>query len=688
MRTRIPIVFAAFAVIMLVGACTKTTQQSEETIMVLTERNINGAIDSLIAMHGEEHRTRIEQGVRQAASMWRSDDGSAEDFIAVCAEHFITDQELLDKTFQRFEHNLMLINGYLTELRRDLMVPLHLDTGPIIGVDHLFGRFAPEAHVNTDMFKTKLAFAALLNFPLSTLEQRLEQGAEWSRREWAERRLAQRFDTRVPAEANQQVTTAYTIADTYISGYNIHMHHVLNDEGERLFPEGLKLISHWGLRDELKAQYAKDDGLPRQELIHRIMQRIVTQEIPEEVIDNPAVDWYIAENVVVPAGESPAGAEPAQREPDTRYEMWLKVFNAERAVDPYHPENSTHIARRFNEDREIPEEDVEQLFVDVLSSPLLTDVAALIRERLGRDLQPFDIWYPGFKTKPPLTEDELDRIVREKYPTVEAFEKDIPDILVRLGFTFDRAQYLADHISVDAARGAGHAMGAGRLSDNAHLRTRVPESGMNYKGYNIAIHELGHNVEQVMSYQMMDHTLLRGVPNTAFTEGFAFVFQSRDLDLLGLDVENPDAEALNTLDVLWSTYEIAGVALVDMRVWRWLYENPDATPEQLREADLRIAKEVWNDYYAPVLGMEDQPLLAIYSHTIDGGMYTPDYPLGHIIAFQIEQYLKERSLATEMERMCAIGNVTPDLWMQKAVGGPISTAPLLDAARKALDSLK
>ena len=43
--------------------------------------------------------------------------------------------------------------------------------------------------------------------------------------------------------------------------------------------------------------------------------------------------------------------------------------------------------------------------------------------------------------------------------------------------------------------GAPH--GAAMRSDNAHLRTRVPESGMTYKGFNIAIHELGHNVEQV-----------------------------------------------------------------------------------------------------------------------------------------------------------------------------------------------
>ena len=46
------------------------------------------------------------------------------------------------------------------------------------------------------------------------------------------------------------------------------------------------------------------------------------------------------------------------------------------------------------------------------------------------------------------------------------------------------------------------------------------------------------------------------------------------------------------------TYEIMGVALVDMKVWDWLYQKPDANPEALRKAVLAIAREVWNKYYA------------------------------------------------------------------------------------------
>jgi len=62
-------------------------------------------------------------------------------------------------------------------------------------------------------------------------------------------------------------------------------------------------------------------------------------------------------------------------------------------------------------------------------------------------------------------------------------------------------------------------------SEKAHLRTRVEKMGMNYKGYNIAVHEMGHNVEQTFSLNDNDYTLLQGVPNTAFTEALAFVFQ-------------------------------------------------------------------------------------------------------------------------------------------------------------------
>jgi hypothetical protein len=262
-----------------------------------------------------------------------------------------------------------------------------------------------------------------------------------------------------------------------------------------------------------------------------------------------------------------------------------------------------------------PEARFKAMLEQVVSSQA-AQRGAVGASRLERPLEPFDIWYNGFRPKEDYTQEELDNVVAAKYPDAAAFERGIPEILMKLGFSQERARFLADHIQVDPARGSGHASGAAMRPDKAHLRTRIEKGGMNFKGFSIAVHELGHNVEQVISLHLVDHTLLQGVPNTAFTEAMAFVFQAHDLDLLGLRKPDPQAEALKTLNDFWGTYEIAGVALVDMAVWHWMYDHPTATPAQLKEATLGIARKIWNQYYAPVLGSKDVVLLGVYSHMI------------------------------------------------------------------------
>jgi hypothetical protein len=343
------------------------------------------------------------------------------------------------------------------------------------------------------------------------------------------------------------------------------------------------------------------------------------------------------------------------------------------------------ILRRFNENREIPEEHVREMFEAILTSPLVPKVADLIEKRLQRPLEPFDIWYSGFRARGKYTEAELDEIVRKKYPTAEAFAEEIPKLLQDLGFSKERAELLAKNIIVDPSRGAGHAMPAARREDQTHLRTRVEKDGMNYKGYNIAIHEMGHNVEQTFSLKMIDFTLLQGVPNTAFTEALAFVFQGHDLELLGLSQPDATSQAMKTLADFWSAYEMSGVALVDMKVWHWMYEHPNATPAELRDAAIAISKEIWNKYYEPVFHKKDSVLLGIYSHMIASVLYLPDYPLGRMIAFQIEeQIVKSGNLGAEFERMAKLGSIAPDVWMTLSTGSPVGPQPLLRAAGNAL----
>jgi hypothetical protein len=644
----------------------------------------------LVARHGEAQRARIERGVEQVAVLWRQEDG---DLVAFVRESFIADEKQLEATLARLETAFEQLDGHLNEISRELRRPTDLDLGPLLPVDPLLAAFDPGAHVTEDLFKAKVGFVALLNFPLTTLAERMEQGPRYSRRQWAEARLTGRFNRRVPGEVRQASTRAAADADLYIAEYNIWMHHLLDEQGRRPFPKGMRLISHWNLRDELKSRYADPEGVAKQRMIVKLMERIVTQTIPAAVIDNPRVDWNPftnevkaapAEAVEADAPQRPVGVD-GKREEDVRYTKLLAQFHAARREDPYVPVAPTAIARSFELGRELPEARVKALLEQVLTSPLVSKVAKEIESRLGRKLEPQDLWYAGFKASGKLSEAELDKLTRQRYPTAEAFAKDMPRILQGLGFSKERATFLAEHIRVDPSRGAGHAMQAMRRGDFPRLRTRVGPSGMDYKGYNIAVHELGHNVEQVFSLYNVDHTLLAGVPNNAFTEALAFVFQARDLELLGLAKPDAASERERVLNDFWQTWEIAGVALVDIAVWHWMYEHPEATPAQLREAVVRISQETWDRYYAPVLGGKGTPLLGIYSHMISYPLYLTDYPLGHLIAFQIEEHLrKSGNLGAEFERMASQGTLTPDVWMTNATGAPVSAEPLLRATEAAL----
>lgn len=127
-----------------------------------------------------------------------------------------------------------------------------------------------------------------------------------------------------------------------------------------------------------------------------------------------------------------------------------------------------------------------------------------------------------------------------------------------------------------------------------------------------------------------------------------------------------------------------GVSLVDMYVWQWLYENPDANPKELKEAVVKIATDVWNKYYYPVMGIKDSPILAIYSHSITSPLYLANYPVGHLIEFQVEQYIKDKNFAEEITRVLLQGRIIPQAWMKGAVGTEISGQPTLEAVKKAL----
>ena len=673
------------AAVMIMAACGK---KNNETTMSNIDRNcVEKTVKALCEKYAgtDGIEDRAHRGVEQAAALWTSADGTPEEFEAFCLENFVADPVERARMAAQLEQNLESLWGCFNKMNVDLNLPIHVDGPEPTKLDELFGAYSPSAHFNDDMFQQKIAFIVVLNFPFYTLDEKNSMGASWSREEWAYARLGDVFTARVPAECEQALSAQLSAADNYIANYNIQMGHLLNDKGEHIFPE-MSLITHWGLRDELKTHYNDgEQGLAKQRMIYQVMRRIIDQSIPECVINNPEYDWNPYANTVAKEGK----AVEVKAEPDTRYQYFLDNFHAMQQLDKYNPRYPTAVARAFDESMEVSFDEIEKLFDAFCSSPQVGEVAKLIEQRLGRKLEPFDIWYDGFKSRSTINEDDLSAMTRQLYPNREAFAtKGMPSILNQLGFSKEKNDFICSHITVDPSRGAGHAWESNMRSDNARLRTRIGKDGMDYKGYNIAVHEFGHNVEQTIDLHDVDHYIMKGVPNTAFTEALAFVFQVRDLDFLGYKNNDPTREAMQTLDIFWGCYEIMGVALVDMYCWRWLYEHPDATVAQLKEQVIRTAQEVWNKYYAQHLGEKDSPILAIYSHMIDAPLYLANYPYGHIIQFQLEQQLKGKSVAAEIERIYPAGRLTPQHWMRNAVGSEVSTQPLLDAAKEALAAMQ
>ena len=313
-------------------------------------------------------------------------------------------------------------------------------------------------------------------------------------------------------------------------------------------------------------------------------------------------------------GVKPAAANPA-REPDTRYALVLENFRAARLTDADSPFARTEIDRRFQLDTEIPEARIKALFEQVLSSPLVPQVAALIEQRLGRKLEPQDLYYAGFLERAKYPEAQLDAITRKKYQTAEAYH-------AGHAAPVPRARLLPRGARKDA--GPGTTSSSIRRAARATRATCPPDAGastirtferasgadgMDYKGYNIAVHEMGHNVEQTFSLNLRrSPRCCQGVPEQRLHRGPGLHLSEPRPRVArpgraATHSHAPDASSTTS----GQTWEISGAALVDMAIWRWLYAHPDATPAQLREATLGIARDALEPLLRPGVGQERTP---------------------------------------------------------------------------------
>ncbi|MCH2134115.1 MAG: hypothetical protein MK116_10235 [Phycisphaerales bacterium] len=639
------------------------------------------AIESILQHHGDDCRARAEAGVARVARFWTAADGDAQALAAFCREHFIKNPDDLDRLLDRLETALCTTTGHLHEIRRDLRRWTDLRGDDMPGTDDILATFDPAPDLSEQYFAQKLAFMALLNFDRPTLDTMLKDGEDWDAARWASVRVAKAFGPRIPKDIADHAREVGHRANKWVAEFHVPVGTLVDANGRRWFESDRKLLAHWLIREAIKSLYGDPDGLPGQRALLQVMGRQIDGTIPRAIMTQDASgDWDPAANTI--DGQSPGDLVGTER-----YERWLELFHLAQRVDEHSPEFPTALARKFEQQREIPETEVEHLLEALLASPVRARLAELMQSRLGRPLEPHDIYYEDlFDSRPP---DEMNALVRGRYADHKAFEAGLPTLLRELGYPDEQADFLGTNVRVEIARGSGHAMRPGVPEYSAWLRTSSLENELGWAGFDTAMHELGHNLEQVVSTHFVPRPALRGVPNTACTEAFAFLYQSLAHQALDIkaDAEAPDPFHVDSIQCMLASCQIAGPSLVDIRAWRWLYANPDADAPAFRDAVLEIASGIWAEYYESFFGPDSTHILAAYQHMVAHPLYLADYAIGHVQSHQIRSCLRDRDLAAETVRICSIGRLTPDLWMRRAVGAGLDVAPLVADTNSALDAL-
>ena len=628
----------------------------------------------------EINQPKALAGVARVANRWQESDGDGETFKSFCIEHFITDEADRTRLLDRYESALGSIGGHLYEIGRHLRRWTDLRGDEMPEVDNLMAMFDPCPDLSDQFYKQKIAFIALLNFDRPDLSTMLDQGDSWSTDKWAEVRAGWAFGPRIPAEVNDRARKLEHDADMFVSEFHVPVGCMIDDEGKSWFEKDRKLIAHWLIREEIKAGYTEDNGINKQRALSWVMGRHIDGTLPKSVMNSTCEGkWDPRKNTI-------DGIEQTDILGPVRYEQLLSQRSVANDYDIYFEEHPTAIARKFDLEREIPEKSVEALMIELLEAPVRKDIAKLLSKQLGRPLESFDIYLEDISESGSAA--ELDEKVTAKFKDELVFQDKLPEVLRDLGYSDEDAEFLGTRVNVEIARGAGHAMRPGIPEYHAWLRTNRLDDRLGWDGFDTAMHELGHNLEQLISTHFVPRPLLRNVPNTACTEAFAFLYQNKAREVVGIQEDDETkAFAVASIEGLLSACQIAGPSLVELYTWRWLYENPETTPEVLRDKMISIADDVWNKYFKDQFGEDPYHILAAYQHMIGYPLYLADYTIGHVISHQIKSHMRGKDLAGETKRICSIGRLTPDLWMKRAVGNGISAKQLIDDAKIGLTQI-
>lgn len=672
---------SAFLLVVFSFGC-QVSDSKREAKDSLPASVVESVQSDLITTYGSSVSDRATRGTLQLAKNWRASDGSAEDYRQFCLDNFLPDS-LLQENFSRISENMVTLQGHMSKIRSKINESNAFTDRSKVKADSFFQKSIP----GFDPYENQLAQFIQLNFPHYTLDEKREMGPEWDRTKWAMVRIGDYYHKRSDPDFKREEAEEVKKFGEYMGNYFFRMNHISSPDGTYPFAEGPGsfLHSHRGIRDNVKEEYTKSGGLERQVLSGKVIEHIVMGTVPAEFITDTTTRWDPWKNELYKQEDGILKSIPFTAEGEIRYAGLRSAFLNRSSEDVLHESNSTVITRTF-ENNNLKADEVEKLIRDFLSDPTFAEVGRLIEKRLGRPLQPFDLWYSGFQEQSLYPAVMLDSITRNRYPDPMALQNDLGAILVRMGFEEGEAEYIGNHISVRPVNSGGYSNQPPLRNDTALLTTMFGEEGLDYKSYRVAMHELGHNVCGIYSTRNIDNFVLAGVPTGGITEGYAELLAYKNMQGLGLKTTSPEEQKHQlALAAFWYLAEMGGEALTDIEVWKWMYANPGFSAEELSDAVNSITTGIWNQYYSEIFGgLRDQHILAIYNHFITGSLYLYNYYMANVIVLQMSDAFEGDNLAANLENACLEGETLPELWMVRATGEDISLNSVIKGSQEAV----
>ncbi|WP_148303759.1 hypothetical protein [Prolixibacter bellariivorans] len=145
---------------------------------------VNDIIQKLTEKYGDSTAERMEHGVKHAASLWRANDGTAKEFTSFCLDNYINKATDREAFFKKVSQYLEALNGHFDEITLALQKNVQLATGPLLPIDKMFAGYSVGVHLQSDLYRNKIAFAIALNFPYYPLADKEKFASMWNREEW------------------------------------------------------------------------------------------------------------------------------------------------------------------------------------------------------------------------------------------------------------------------------------------------------------------------------------------------------------------------------------------------------------------------------------------------------------------------------------------------------------------------